>query len=95
MTRERDIERVFREGVESLGGWALKLPAIHVTGLPDRVALLPGGRAVFVELKAPGEKPRKIQAWVHQKLKNLSFEVLVLDSAEAVKNKIAEWKSVC
>ena len=44
-----------------VNGWCLKLPAIHNAGLPDRLCLFPGGEVVFVELKAFGKKPRKIQ----------------------------------
>ena len=45
---------------------------------------MPGGRAVFVELKAPGKAPRPIQ--IHQigMLKQLGFRVEVIDSKEQV-----------
>ena len=45
---------------------------------------LPGGHAVFVELKAPGKAPRPIQ--IHQigMLKQLGFRVEVIDSKEQV-----------
>jgi hypothetical protein len=66
--------------VESLGGWAVKLSALHVSGLPDRLVLLPGGRVVFVELKAPGRRPRKIQLKVHDRLRGLGFEVLIINN---------------
>ena len=39
------------------------------TGVPDRMVCLPGGRVVFVELKAPGEKPTKLQRNRHRELR--------------------------
>ena len=52
--------------------------------MPDRLVCLPGGQAVFVELKAPGKAPRPIQ--IHQigLLKKLGFRVEVIDSKEQV-----------
>lgn len=60
-TCENSIEKRLVTEVERVGGWCLKLPAIHNAGLPDRLCLFPGGEVVFVELKAFGKKPRKIQ----------------------------------
>lgn len=83
--RESDIEKALKERVNSLGGIALKLSAMHFTGIPDRLCLLPGGVAVFVELKAPSKKPRMIQAVVHDKLRSLGFRVDVIDNMDVVK----------
>lgn len=43
-----------------------------------------GGRVVFVEVKAPGEKPRPIQNLRIQQLRNLGFHVTVLDSLDGI-----------
>jgi hypothetical protein len=45
---------------------------------------LPGGRIVFVELKAPGKKPTAIQLHVHKLLQELSADVRVIDSKEQI-----------
>lgn len=82
--RESYLEKIFESELKKAGGWALKLYPTIVSGIPDRLALLPGGRAVFVELKAPGKKPRKLQILIHNKLKDLGFEVEVLDTKERV-----------
>lgn len=74
------------KGVKARGGWAVKLLP-SVAGLPDRMVLLPGGRVIFVELKAPGGKPALHQTVVHGRLERLGFTVLVLASVEAVE----EW----
>ncbi|EBD6078502.1 VRR-NUC domain-containing protein [Salmonella enterica] len=48
--------------------------------VPDRIVLLPGGRIVFVECKAPGKPPRADQLREHERLRALGFTVVVLDS---------------
>ncbi len=75
--------------VESLGGWCLKMGTTHISGLPDRVCLLPRGRVFFAEIKTTKKKPRKIQIWVHNKLKGLGFEVYVIDRTEQIKELTA------
>ena len=47
--------------------------------MPDRIALLPDGKFGFVEVKAPGEVPRPLQASRHALLRRLGFRVYVLD----------------
>lgn len=82
--REAAIERRLKRKVEAAGGKALKFVSPGWAGAPDRIVLLPGGRVVFVELKAPGKKPRPIQLKRHEELKALGFEVEVIDSPEGV-----------
>ena len=73
----------------------MKLPAIHNAGLPDRLCLFPGGEVVFVELKAPGKKPRKIQLFMHRKIRALGFRVEVVDTPEQIKKIINEYEEQC
>lgn len=83
---EKTLERSLKRNVEEgLKGWCLKLLSAHITGLPDRICLLPGGRVFFAEIKTTGEKPKKIQLWVHDKLRSLGFEVYIIDSSEVIK----------
>ena len=42
------------------------------------------GRVAFVELKAPKQKPRKLQLVRIKKLKELGFSVYVLDTLEDI-----------
>lgn len=55
---ESKIEAYLRQRVKDLGGIAYKFTSPGNSGVPDRLVLLPGNRTVFVELKAPGKKPR-------------------------------------
>lgn len=83
--RERRVETALTSAVKARGGWAVKLLP-SVSGLPDRLVLLPGGRIFFVELKAPNKRPTVHQTVVHRRLKELGFEVAVLSSPEMVKD---------
>ena len=59
---EKAIEMRLAAAVRSYGGVAVKLAATGISGMPDRLLLLPGGRMAFVETKAPGKKPRAKEA---------------------------------
>lgn len=77
-TLESSVEARFSLGVKrGLGGKPIKLAPIEA-GAPDRIVLLPGGHAAFVELKQEGEKPRGRQVIWHHQVAQLGFPVQVL-----------------
>ena len=81
--REKRVEQTLNTEVKRRGGWAVKiLPS--VSGLPDRLVLLPGGRVFFVELKAPTGTVAPHQTVVHRRLTSLGFPVVILASPDAV-----------
>ena len=82
MSPEKAIEKKYRESVKKRGGLALKFVSPGFTGVPDRIALFPGGRIEFVELKAPGKKPTPRQLVVHEQFRKLGFTVRVIDGTE-------------
>ena len=88
---EKTLERKLAKKVEALGGWSLKLLAVHISGLPDRICLLPGGKVFFVEVKTTKQKPRKIQLVVHERLKKLGFPVYVVDTSEGIEEVLNQW----
>ena len=92
---EKVLEPKLVKAVKAEGGWAIKLLATFVTGIPDRMCLFPGGRIVFVEMKTTGQKPRKIQRYVHRKLVRLGFIVLVIDSTPGIENLIQWSRNGC
>lgn len=94
-TSEASIEKYLAEEVKAAGGWCLKLPAVFESGIPDRVCLFPFARVVFVELKAPGKKPRRLQEIMHSRLRALGFRVEVIDSREQAKSLAQEYRSGC
>jgi hypothetical protein len=80
---ERPIEHKCCAYVEKeYQGIALKL---HVKGWPDRLILIPRGIIFFVEFKAPGERPRKLQKYIHALIASLGFNVYVVDDIEEFK----------
>lgn len=90
-TSEKTLEPALKKFVElDNKGWCIKLVALHISGLPDRICLIHPGIIFFVEVKTAGKKPRKIQLWVHNKIRSLGFNVFVLDNKEVleeIKNK--------
>lgn len=88
---EKQIELKLVKEVTALNGWCPKLFSPGTSGMPDRIVLLPNGRAFFVELKAPGKKPRPLQERVHEKLRELGFDVYVIDSFEKI-NEVLKWE---
>lgn len=91
--REKTIEQKFTAAVKAAGGLALKFASPGFDGAPDRIALLPGGRMAFVEVKAPGKKPRPLQEARHRLLRRLGFKVYVLDDAGQIGGIIDEIQS--
>lgn len=81
---EARVENRLRDGVKARGGIAVKLSAPGYRSWPDRIVLMPGGHAYFVELKAPGKKPTAQQTLRHRQIEALGFFVTVLDSVEDV-----------
>lgn len=77
--REKQIEQKLVKAVRNAGGLCPKFVSPGLAGMPDRLILLPGRRLAFVEVKAPGEKPRLLQLHRHAQLRALGFRVHVLD----------------
>ena len=70
--------------VRGQGGIAFKFVSPGMAGVPDRLVLLPGGKAVFCELKAPGKAPRPLQLRRIRQLRSLGFRVYVVDDIEKI-----------
>lgn len=90
---ESSIERQLKRTVEGLEDkiMCLKFESPGMSGVPDRVILLPGGHTVFVELKQPGKHERARQEYVQQKIRDAGFTVFSgVDSPEKVR-QVAEY----
>lgn len=88
-TSEKVFERTMSKYVNDKGGIAVKLLSQFVNGLPDRMYLLPGGRALFVEFKSTGKKPTRIQEHIIGRIRKIGFTVLVVDSPGAWKEAVS------
>ncbi len=84
MMREREIEKKLVDAVKTQGGVCWKFVSPGTAGVPDRIILMPMGRIAFVEVKAPGESPRKLQLARHRLLRRLGFKTFVLDNPEQI-----------
>lgn len=90
---ESSIERQLKRTVEGLEDkiMCLKFESPGMSGVPDRVILLPGGHTVFVELKQPGKHERARQEYVQQKIRDAGFTVFSgVDSPEKIR-RVAEY----
>ena len=89
-TQEKQIEQKLVLEVKRRGGICPKFVSPGFDGMPDRMVLMPEGRIAFVEVKAPGEKPRPLQLARHRLLRRLGFEVYVLDEESQIEKIISE-----
>ena len=80
MSSEQRLEQRLVQGVKRLGGIAIKFEPPGWAGAPDRILLLPGGRTMFVEVKAPGQRPRALQRYRAEQLQALGFATYVVAS---------------
>lgn len=88
--RESTLERRLVREVERIGGRAPKWVSPGNRGVPDRIILLPGGRTVFVEMKAPGKPLDPLQEKWARELRKLGHQVYVIDSHEGIDRFIRE-----
>jgi hypothetical protein len=96
--RERDIEAHLVKRVKELGGEVRKVQWVGRNGAPDRLVMLPMhlvtgsvlaknrgySLTIWVELKAPGAKPRPTQLREHERMRAMGQRVEVIDSIEGV-----------
>ena len=88
--REKQIENKLATEAKKLGGIALKFVSPSFDGMPDRLVLIPDGHIAFVELKAPGKKPRPLQLSRHRLLRSMGFRVYIIDSVEQIGGMLDE-----
>ena len=91
--REKTVEQKLVRAVKEAGGICPKWVAPGFDGMPDRIVLLPDGRMGFVEVKAPGEKPRPLQVSRHGLLRSLGYRVYVVDNPEQIGGIIDEIRT--
>lgn len=82
MVLESRIEKSVKKDVEKRGGLCWKFVSPGTKGVPDRIALLPGGAIEFIETKAPGRKLSPLQEKRKRQLEGLGFTYRVVDSLD-------------
>ena len=81
---EKELEFLLSIEVKRRKGRAYKFVSPGLNGVPDRLVLLPGGRAGFIEVKAPGKQMRPNQIKRKGELEALGFLVYCLDDPEKI-----------
>ena len=82
--RDSEIEKRLKNAVKMRDGLALKFVSPNFNGVPDRLLLLPEGKAAFAELKATGRKMRSLQIKRKRQLEALGFLVYCIDGIEQI-----------
>lgn len=77
---ESYIERTVVKAAEAAGFIQRKVGYINRHGAPDRFFFGPGGRLIMIEFKKEGEKPKPHQEREIKRLRDLGFEVHVIDN---------------
>ena len=90
---EKTVEHKLTVAVKKAGGIAVKFVSPSFDGMPDRLVLLPDGLIAFVELKAPGKRPRPLQKARHRLLRSLGFKVYVIDKPEQIGGMLDELQT--
>ena len=88
--KEKEIEQKLVKEVKKKGGICPKWVSPGFDGVPDRIVILPEGKIAFVEVKAPGEKPRPLQKARHSLLRKLGVRVYILDECWKIGGMIDE-----
>lgn len=82
--REKYVEQALVKSVKARGGICPKWVSPSFSGVPDRLVFLPKGKFGLVEVKAPDQKPRKLQVSRHKLFERLGFKVYVIDHIEMI-----------
>lgn len=86
MMLEKTIEMALVRRVKELGGMCEKFVSPGRRSVPDRLVTLPGGRVIFVEVKAPSKSPTKMQERDHERRRELGCEVVVINTLEGARS---------
>jgi hypothetical protein len=89
-TYEHELEDWAAARFAEAGHILLKFVSPGFPGVPDRIVLGEGGRLLFIEFKAPGQKPRRTQPAVLRMLQKMGHRVEVIDTFAQVRKLLQE-----
>jgi Holliday junction resolvase len=92
MGEEAKIERKLARWAKDNGCLTYKFSSPANRGVPDRIFILPGGRVLFMELKAPGERPTALQKKHLEEIRNKGGFATWADNLEEAKLFISLMK---
>ena len=90
---ESTLERNICNYIKKLGGKAYKWVSPGAPGVPDRIAILPGGKIIFIEVKRPGLSDGLSirQQKVIGTLQGLGCTVWRISNLEDLKERLARY----
>jgi hypothetical protein len=77
---EKQIEAKVCEYAKERGLLVYKFTSPARAAVPDRLFILPSGKAFFVEFKREGQKPTPAQEREHHRLRQHKVSVFVIDN---------------
>lgn len=83
---EKDIENYLVRQCKKNNILCYKFVSPSQNGVPDRI-LIANNKTIFVELKKPGEKPRKLQQYVFEQMIEHGAILYVIDNKKDI-NKL-------
>lgn len=89
---ESRVENRLRDKAKKMGCLCLKFMPCGHNGVPDRI-FIGFGHTVFVELKAPSQKPRANQIAMHDTLRDKGVDVRVIDTINGVDAFLEEMQA--
>lgn len=81
---EKSLELYLIKRVRARGGLCLKFVSPGHAGMPDRLVVLPNDQIYFVEVKAPGKRPRPLQLRTLDELRARGCQATWVDSKECI-----------
>lgn len=91
---EREIEKKFKHAMESLGCIVLKFTSPQNAGVPDRIVLIPGGIALFAEIKQSSGRLTPLQQVWRERLHTQKCLYALVNSEAAVKDLAERVKRI-
>jgi len=88
--RESQIEAKLGKAIKSHGGLYYKFVSPGNSGVPDRIIILPGGKVIFVELKAKAGKLSALQQNQITRLRDKGADVRLIRGWEEAQVFIKE-----
>lgn len=90
---ERDIEKKVCDYAKRNGWMVRKFSSPSHRSVPDRI-MIKNGEVIFIEFKATGKKPTKLQAREHNLLREHTANIYVVDDVQQGKTILAAWEEV-
>lgn len=87
---EKEIEKKLVRRIEKLGGLCWKFISPNCPGVPDRIVMLPGGRLIFVELKAEWGREANLQKYRREQLKKIGMDARVIKGMDKLDEFLKE-----